>query len=159
MASNYQEGPDTSAPNGIPALQNSLRVLVVDDYRDAAETFGQVLELLGHDIRVCYGGQQALAEAMGLRPHVVFLDLGMPGLDGFAVARQLRAQPDLASVVLVALTGFADGSHRARAREHFDHYLVKPCDPAEVLKILEPLVPSRRVIAAGPDALVHSDRS
>ena len=156
MESNCREGPHMSATNGKPASPNPVRVLVVDDNQDAAEMFGLVLELLGHNIRVCYSGQNALAEAMGIRPQVVFLDLGMPGLDGYAVAQQLRAQPDLASVVLVALTGYADESHRARAGEHFDHYLVKPCDPAEVVKILASITRSQTVMAAGPAELVAS---
>ena len=159
MASNCREGPKPAAANGQPASRNSIRVLVVDDNQDAAEMFGLVLESFGHEIRVCYSGQQALAAALALRPQVVFLDLGMPRLDGFAVARQLRAQPDLVSVVLVALTGYADEGHRARARECFDHYLLKPCDPAEVTKILESFVPVRPVIAAGPDAVVNTSRS
>jgi CheY-like chemotaxis protein len=114
----------------------SLRVLIVDDYQDGAETLCLLLSMLGHEARVSHCGASAPADYRVFRPDVVFLDLAMPGSDGFAVARQLRALQNTERLTIVALTGYADGTYRERAREHFDHYLVKPAEPEAVENIL-----------------------
>jgi PAS domain S-box-containing protein len=105
------------------------RILVVDDNRDAADTLALLLESHGAATRVVYDGEAALAELDVFMPDTVLLDLGMPGMDGFAVARRLRAEPRHASLHIVALTGWGQESDRRRTREAgFDHHLTKPVD-------------------------------
>jgi CheY-like chemotaxis protein len=113
-----------------------VRVLVIDDNHDAADTLGVVLGMQGHDVHLCYDGKQALTECRTFLPHVLFLDLGMPQMDGFRIAQQLRTDLVFADLMIVALTGYADEAHRQRACAHFDRYLIKPCDLAEVEAIL-----------------------
>jgi CheY-like chemotaxis protein len=122
--------------NGPAQPPAALRVLVVDDNRDAADSLAEMFRLYHHDVRVCYHGAAALDACTAFRPQVVFLDLGMARLDGYQVAKRLRTAEELAGLVLVALTGFADPEHRERARDHFDHYLLKPAEPAELLTLL-----------------------
>ena len=114
-----------------------LRVLIVEDNLDAAETLTMLLELSGHSVRATNTGLAALQVALLFRPHVVLLDIGLPGMDGFAVAKQLRTQPALAGIVLVAMTGYGEVLARKRSREAgFDHHLVKPADFGKVQEIL-----------------------
>ncbi len=115
----------------------SLRVLVVDDNVDAAESFGLLLNASGHDVQTAFDGPTALEIACNYRPNVVFLDIGLPGLDGFEVAKLLRQQPNLRSVVLVAVTGYGQVSDRQRSQDAgFSHHLVKPVNFAKVQQIL-----------------------
>jgi CheY-like chemotaxis protein len=105
------------------------RVLIVDENRDAADTLALLLTQAGHDVRVSYDGGAALAAARQWGPDVIVLDLYMPGMDGFEVARRLRAEAQFASVLIVALTGASGDEDRQRSREAgIDHYLVKPVD-------------------------------
>jgi PAS domain S-box-containing protein len=105
------------------------RVLVVDDNRDAADSLGTLLEHLGAEVRVVHDARQALAAFEAYRPGVVLLDLGMPDLDGYQVARAIRARERDGRVPLVALTGWGQEEDRRRVREAgFDHHLVKPAD-------------------------------
>jgi CheY-like chemotaxis protein len=113
-----------------------LRVLVVDDYTDAADSLCALLKCFGHEARPCYEGAAAIAESQTFHPHVVLLDLGMALLDGYQVAKRLRSAPDGARLVIMALTGFGDTDHRQRAREHFDYFLLKPVAPDDLEKIL-----------------------
>jgi signal transduction histidine kinase/ActR/RegA family two-component response regulator len=124
------------APAAAVALPRS-RVMVVDDNRDAADTMGAVLRRLGAEVCVFHDGAAAL-EALGtFRPAVVFLDIGMPGMDGYEVARRIRGRPDADGIVLVALTGWGQDRDRGRAAEAgFDHHLVKPADLAELRAVL-----------------------
>ena len=106
------------------------RILVVDDNVDAAKSLATLLRLEGHDVCTAYDGPTALASARADRPQIVFLDLGMPGMDGYAVARELRGLEGLSTLMLVALTGWGQAQDRERsARAGFDHHLVKPADP------------------------------
>jgi signal transduction histidine kinase/ActR/RegA family two-component response regulator len=115
----------------------SLRVLVVDDNVDAVTTLAMLVRESGHEVRTAYDGSEVLEAALDYRPHVVLLDIGLPGLNGFEVASRLRQQPALQKAVLVAMTGYGRESDRQRAREAgFDHHLVKPGDFAIVLQIL-----------------------
>jgi signal transduction histidine kinase/CheY-like chemotaxis protein len=115
------------------------RVLIVDDNRDAAESLGMLLNIMGSEVRVVYDGAAALEAMSGFQPAVVLLDLGMPGMDGFQVARHVRQQPVLKEVTLIALTGWGQDEDRRRCREAgFDHHLVKPVD----LDALEALLTS-----------------
>ena len=105
------------------------RMLVVDDNTDSADSLGMMLRFLGADVRVEHSGKAALVTAAGWRPSVMLLDLGMPGIDGFEVARRLSAEPDLAGVKLIALTGWGQEEDRRRTKAAgFDHHLIKPVD-------------------------------
>jgi signal transduction histidine kinase/ActR/RegA family two-component response regulator len=105
------------------------RILVADDNRDAAESLGLVLELMGHEVRLAHDGEQALAEAEAFRPDLIVLDLGMPKLDGCATARRIREQPWGREAVLAALTGWGQAEvKRQTSAAGFDVHLVKPID-------------------------------
>jgi PAS domain S-box-containing protein len=124
----------------LPAASRSQRVLVVDDNRDSAETVALVVELWGHETRVAYDGAEALEAALVYRPEVILLDIGLPGMDGYEVARRLRTLDGLRGVKLVAMTGYGGEEDRQRAREAgFDHHLVKPVDPRELEALLNRL--------------------
>jgi two-component system CheB/CheR fusion protein len=117
----------------------ALRVLVVDDNRDAGEMLAELLGLWGHEVLLARDGEEALATA-GVTPlDVVLLDIGLPGLDGFEVARRLRQLPAVRpSLKVVALSGYGADTHRARAREAgFDDYLTKPAEPDALRLLLE----------------------
>ena len=117
------------------ALQR-LRILVVDDLEDAADSFGILLEMWGHDVRIAYDGGQALDAARAFAPDVVLLDLGLPSISGFDLAGQLRAftRPGLR---IIAVTGYEDaGSRWSAAQAGFDDYLVKPVDMAALEALL-----------------------
>ena len=105
------------------------RILVVDDNEDSAETLGMLLTLLGAEVRIAHDGLEALEIFDGYDPSVVFLDIGMPGMDGYEVARRIRTSyPDHRSV-LVALTGWGQREDCAKARAAgFNHHLVKPAN-------------------------------
>jgi CheY-like chemotaxis protein len=117
---------------------NALHVLVADDNEDAAMTLASLLEFEGHQVRVAFDGEQAVASAEVQRPDVAFLDLGMPRLDGVETARRLRGLATKRPMLIVALTGWGQEKDRDRTREAgFDAHLVKPprlTDLVEVLK-------------------------
>src|SRR5687767_7168099 len=114
-----------------------LRVLAVDDNRDAADSLHVLAELWGHEARTAYDGPAALAAATDFGPDVCLLDLGLPRLDGFELARRLRAADPDPRPALVAVTGYSDPTVRQRATEAgFDHVLVKPVDPATLRDLL-----------------------
>lgn len=115
----------------------ALRVLVVDDNRDAAESLATLLELEGFEVRTVHDGLEALAAAAAWRPHGVVLDIGLPGMNGHQVATALRARWDPTSMRLIALTGYGQPSDRERARSAgFDQHLVKPVDHNELVAAL-----------------------
>jgi CheY-like chemotaxis protein len=123
---------ETAQPTG-----PSLRVLVVDDNVDTVTTLAMLVKESGHDVRTVYDGSSVLEAALDYRPNVVLLDIGLPGLNGFEVAKQLRRQPALQNAVLVAMTGYGRESDLQRSQEAgFDHHLVKPGDFGKVLQIL-----------------------
>jgi len=125
-------GLESSTPARAP-----LRVLVADDNVDAADTLGDLLEALGCQVCVTYDGEQAVQTAAGFQPGLVFLDIGMPRMDGYAAARALRALPGLQRVMLVALTGWGAEADRARTRAAgFDDHLLKPAAPHQVAAVL-----------------------
>jgi PAS domain S-box-containing protein len=103
------------------------RVIVADDNRDAADTTAMMLRALGHDVRSCYDGRQALSEGADFLPDTMLLDIGMPGFSGYEVARRIRTEPWGENVTLIALTGWGQSEDRRRSLEAgFDHHLVKP---------------------------------
>jgi len=113
------------------------RVLVVDDNTDGAETLAMLLELAGHAATTADGGPAALEAARTHRPEVVFLDIGLPGMDGYEVARRLRAEPATANAVLVALTGWGSEDDKRKSKDAgFDVHLTKPVDLAAVADVL-----------------------
>jgi signal transduction histidine kinase/DNA-binding response OmpR family regulator len=114
----------------------SKRVLVVDDNRDAANSLSLLLRRAGHDVRTVLEGSAALEVARSFRPQFVILDIGLPDIDGYEVARRLRAQQNRAELMLVALTGFGQDKDRERSLEAgFDRHMVKPVD-LEALQVL-----------------------
>jgi CheY-like chemotaxis protein len=116
----------------------NLRVLVVDDCKDAAESTGVLVRMWGYETWVAFGAQTALELAAIHRPHVVLLDLMMPGIDGYQLARALRARPELETTVLVAVSGLAGEDYRRRAaRCGIEEFLPKPADPLTLRAILE----------------------
>ena len=125
--------------------QQPLRVLIVDDNQDAAQMLATVLEVQGHAVAVEYDGRGALQRARCEHPDVMLLDIGLPDTDGYTLARQLRAMPELHGTVLVALTGYGQQEDRRQAEEAgFDHHLVKPADLALVSEILASVQQARR---------------
>lgn len=115
----------------------SLRVLVVEDNADMAFLLGNLLRTLGHDPLIAHDGPSALACAERDRPHLVLLDLGLPGMDGFELVRRLREQPSFGDVPVVAVTGYDQASDRARTREAgFVEHLVKPVDLEQLYAIV-----------------------
>jgi signal transduction histidine kinase/ActR/RegA family two-component response regulator len=122
------------------ANDGAVRVLVVDDNADAAQMLATLLEAHGHVVSVEYDGTGGLARALRERPEVMLLDIGLPDMDGHELARRLRASPDTANAMLVALTGYGQSEDRERARQAgFDRHLVKPADLSELLRILAEL--------------------
>jgi PAS domain S-box-containing protein len=116
------------------------RVLVVDDNVDGVETLAMMLELTGHAPHVAHDGDAALATARSVRPDIAFLDIGMPGMSGYEVARRFREDPALRRVVLVALTGWGSEDDKRRAAEAgFDHHLTKPVDADAIAGLLASL--------------------
>jgi CheY-like chemotaxis protein len=119
------------------------RILVVDDVEAAATMLGRVLETMGHETRIAHDGPRAIAIAKEYHPDVILLDLGMPGMSGFVVARLLRAQTGLEGITLIAVTGHGRDEDRRQALEAgFDHHLLKPIS-AEHMRVLLAQLPAR----------------
>ncbi len=136
MVTPATQPPSTSKDSAEPTGP-SLRVLVVDDNVDAAQSLALLLEESGHEVQTAYDGPTALKIALDYRPNVVLLDIGLPGFDGFEVAKRLRQQPHLRNVVLVAMTGYGQAADKQRSQEAgFNHHLVKPANFGKVLQIL-----------------------
>jgi CheY-like chemotaxis protein len=134
-----QQDPKQLSPQGLHAPLGTIsrRVLVVDDNVDAAESIAVLLRLWGHDVRVSHTGPEALRAAEEYQPDVVMLDIGLPGMNGYEVARQLRQQPHFQKTLLAAVTGYGQEDDRRRSEEAgFDHHLTKPVEPADLEKLL-----------------------
>lgn len=113
------------------------RVLVVDDNMDAADMLVMMLQMFGHEVQAAYTGQSALEMAVEYKPDVVLLDIGLPDMNGYEVARHLRQQPQTKDVRLIAMTGYGQDSDRQRSEEAgCEHHLVKPVDPQKLQDLL-----------------------
>jgi CheY-like chemotaxis protein len=111
-----------------------LRVLVVEDDADNAESLALLLRLWGHEVQVCRTGAEALSIAPRYAPQAVLLDIGLPGMSGWEVARQIRG---FGPIVLIGLSGFGmQQDHQRASQEGLDHFLVKPADPEELERLL-----------------------
>jgi CheY-like chemotaxis protein len=127
-----------------PAGRPSRRILVVDDNVDAANSMATMLRLLGNDVRRVHDGFEAIALAQDFHPEIVFLDIGMPRLNGYDTIRRLRGQPGGAGVRIIAVTGWGQESDRAKSRAAgFDGHLVKPAQLADLERLLGELAPHR----------------
>ena len=130
-----QSGQPASEQHG--PRSSSRRVLIADDNRDAAESLAVLLRMDGHDVTLAYDGPQALAVLAHARPEVALLDIGMPGLNGYEVARRVRHGPLGHAITLIAVTGWGQDRDKARAREAgFDHHFTKPVDPVRLSELL-----------------------
>ncbi|WP_250481314.1 ATP-binding protein [Caballeronia sp. GAOx1] len=130
-------GAKSSSEHDRQQRVEALRVLVVDDNHDAADSLGMLLSAVGVEVNIAYDGASALATAAQWSPAAVLLDLGMPGMDGWEVARQLRRDPAMKDVKLIALTGWGQDEDRKRTESAgFDHHIVKPVDFALLQKLL-----------------------
>jgi CheY-like chemotaxis protein len=115
----------------------AMRVLIIEDNWDAADSLRKLLRLLGHEVRVAYTGPGGVREAAEWRPDVVLCDIGLPGLDGYEVALELRRLSVAPSTRLIALTAHGTDEDRRRSREvGFEHHLVKPAEPSQLLRLL-----------------------
>jgi CheY-like chemotaxis protein len=136
--------PTRSAPPPVPSdkltgdgVAGGRTVLVVDDNIDAAESLAMVLGLHGYNVRTMHDGESALAAVRQQPPDAVVLDIGLPEMDGYEVARRLRANPHGRQMLLIALTGYGQAEDRQRAENAgFDHHLVKPVDPGTLERLL-----------------------
>jgi CheY-like chemotaxis protein len=116
---------------------SGLRILVVDDNLDSATTLTLLLQVEGHEVRTAYDGETALDLAWGWRPQIALLDIGLPGVDGYEVARRLRQEGNLHDVLLVAMTGYGQEEDRRRAwLAGFNAHLLKPVDLEQLRALL-----------------------
>jgi CheY-like chemotaxis protein len=115
----------------------TVRVLVTDDNRDSANSYAILLRLNGHEVCIAYPGQDALDISVKFRPQLLLLDLAMPGMDGYAVARQVRAYEWGSTLILVAVTGYGQATDRRKTQDGgFDHHFIKPV----AFNLLQPLL-------------------
>jgi two-component system, chemotaxis family, CheB/CheR fusion protein len=133
--------PDVRVIGTGASLQNvEQRILVVDDNADSAESSASLLRLDGHEVQVARDGQTALRSVQDFHPDVVLLDIGLPGMDGYEVARQIRAMPDSGNILLIAHSGYGEAEHREKSRQAgFDHHLVKPADLSQLTELIASL--------------------
>ncbi|MDE2050467.1 MAG: response regulator [Gammaproteobacteria bacterium] len=132
MALARQETAGESAPK--------RRLLVVDDNRDAAESMSMLLQMWGHEVAFAYDGPSAIETAQQWGPEAVFLDIGLPGMDGYEVAERLRELPQAKGAVLIAITGYGQEDDRLRSRRAgIDHHLVKPVAPDALRSLIDSL--------------------
>jgi PAS domain S-box-containing protein len=122
----------------LPSVRTALRAMVVDDNEDAAEMLAMFLEIHGHQVLTEDDPARVVERALAFAPQVCLLDIGLPGMDGYELARRIRAAPGLAGVLLIAVTGYGDEEARQQATAAgFDHHFVKPIDPARLVALLD----------------------
>jgi CheY-like chemotaxis protein len=134
-------GQPHGAEDGDARRCSPYRILVVDDNRDGADTLAMMLKLMGHETRTAHDGLEAVAAAEAFRPDVVLLDIGLPRLNGYDVARRIRGQRWGEGMVLIAQTGWGQEEDKRRSKEAgFNFHMVKPLDPAALEKLLAGLL-------------------
>jgi two-component system, chemotaxis family, CheB/CheR fusion protein len=132
--------PERAAASGVAPSVPQRRILVVDDNSDVADSLAMLLRLEGHEVEIAYSAPETFAAVQRMRPEAVFLDIGLPQMDGYEIARRLRADPTAGRMHLIALTGYGQAHDRERSREAgFGAHLVKPADSGAVNKILASL--------------------
>jgi CheY-like chemotaxis protein len=137
MVESHAAVDGASDASGASAAGTGRRVLVVDDNRDAADSLAMLLSLEGHEVKTVHSGEVALQVGPSYAPEVVLLDIGMPGMNGYEVARRIRAKPWKKSLMLVAVTGWGQAEDKRRALEAgFDDHMTKPVDPAMLSLLL-----------------------
>ena len=135
---------ERGGPQQLATSPTGHRLLIVDDNKDAADSLAVLLRFQGHEVRVAHDGASALNVLKEYRPDMIILDLGMPGMDGYEVARRLRRLPGLEKVRLTALTGWGQQTDRRRTAEAgFDHHLVKPVELNDLADLLAELKPAQ----------------
>jgi DNA-binding response OmpR family regulator len=113
------------------------RVMIVEDNQDANDSLAMLVEMLGFEVAQAMDGRAALALASEFRPHVVFCDVGLPGMDGYQVVKELRALDAVPPMIVAALTGYGEERDRENSsRAGFDHYFVKPIAPDQLQDFL-----------------------
>ena len=133
-------GESASSPSVSSA--STLRIMVVDDYVDAAESLTMLLQMKGHEVTTFHCGIEAIAQVKDFRPQVVLLDIGLPGLDGYEVAKRLRRIPEARDVTLIALTGYGQAEDLKRSQSAgFDHHLLKPVNFEKLSELLASAIP------------------
>jgi CheY-like chemotaxis protein len=132
-----------------PKTARKFRILLADDNESFAETFGYMLGLSGHDVKLARDGVSALDAARSFLPEVILLDIGLPGINGFDLCKKIRSMPLLEGSVLIAQTGFSQPEHRERSMAAgFDHYVVKPVKIDFIEELLASLNPNASEKAA-----------
>jgi CheY-like chemotaxis protein len=127
----------------MPKTDKTIRVLIVDDDRDGADTLGMVIEDLGNQVNVTYGGAQALDVATAFRPDIILIDLVMPSMNGCGLVGRFRSNPDFAQTRIIAITGYSDEEHKSSAmKAGFDTVLVKPVTLPTIEAVLASIVPA-----------------
>ena len=143
--------PGADAAAALPPSPAGLRVLVVDDNRDVADSTASVMRLNGCDVHVAYDGKAALESVQRLRPDAVLLDIGLPTIDGYLVAEHIRAHPENGGTMIVAVSGYGQQQDRERSRSvGFDYHVVKPIDPAVLAGLVGSLRMSREAAGRAP---------
>ncbi len=128
-----------------------LCILAVDDHRDTTDSLHQLLGLWGHRPLAAYDAATALAMALAEKPDIVLLDIGLPGLNGWELARRLRGEPTLEGIVLIAVTGYGQQADLERSRAAgIDHHLLKPVEPDLLQRLLAALAGSPRLLRTAP---------
>jgi PAS domain S-box-containing protein len=141
--------PRDLAGDGKAVSDRNRRILVVDDNRDAADSLAMMLEMMGHETSTAYDGQEAVQAAATFRPEVILLDIGLPKMNGYEVARHIRQQEWGKGLALIALTGWGQAEDKRRALEAgFDHHLTKPVAAAALEKLLAPVKPDQRPVGS-----------
>jgi PAS domain S-box-containing protein len=142
------QAPQTDSGPPAPETSKSsrLRILVIDDIADVADVMKMLLDMEGYETRVAYSGAAALQVAKEFAPDAIFCDIGLPEMDGHEIARRMRADPAIASAVLIALTGWGSEAELRKTRESgFDFHMVKPVDSEALLKLLSQIEPRQAV--------------
>ena len=124
-------------------MKSTLRILIVDDNRDSADSLAMMLKVMGNETYTAYDGEEAVAAADKFRPEVILLDIGLPRLNGYEACRRIRTQENGKRVIIIAQTGWGQDTDRQRTHDSgFNHHMVKPVNSTALISLLAEL--SRR---------------